>query len=306
MHETNISTLDLNLLRALKALLDKKHVSRAAESISLSQPAMSRALQRLRDTFKDPLLVKGSNGLDLTPRAIELYQPLQEIFLQLNQIITPSSFNPATTQAEISIATRDYEMITIMPTVIKAITAEAPNLKLRIIAMHGDDMTALDKNEVDFVLSGTISKSALLYQKKIVTDNYVCLMSKQQAKQKITLSKFVSMKHCLVTISGVGPGVVDQVLAEQGLKRDIAVRIPHFLAASHIVANSSLIATLPRRLGQLLSDNTNISLIKPPLVLPDFAIYLYWHGRNQNNPIHQWLRNKIVAITPTISYPGLS
>jgi len=306
MRETNISTLDLNLLRALKALLDKKHVSRAAESISLSQPAMSRALQRLRETFKDLLLVKGPNGLDLTPRAIELYQPLQEIFLQLNQIITPSSFNPATTQAEISIATRDYEMITIMPAVINAITTEAPNLKLRIIALHGDDITALDKNEVDFVLSGTKSKSALLYQKKIVTDNYVCLMSKQQARQKITLNKFITMKHCLVTISGVGPGVVDHVLAEQGLKRDIAVRIPHFLAASHIVANTSLIATLPRRLGQLLSDNKNIALVEPPLVLPDFAIYLYWHSRNQNNPMHQWLRNKIVSAAPTISAQGLS
>jgi DNA-binding transcriptional LysR family regulator len=270
-------------------------VTRAAERIGLSQSAMSHALQRLRHTFKDPLLVKGSAGLALTTRALELYQPLQDIFLQLNQLITPLSFEPSITEAEISIATRDYEMATILPSIVNAIANEAPNLKLRIVSLRGDDMTALEKHEVDFVLSATESKSAMLYQKKLLDENYVCLLSAKYAKQKLTLNRYVAMKHCLITISGVGLGVVDQILSKQELKREIAIRIPHFLAASYIVANSNLIVTLPRRLGMLLSDNKKISIVEVPFKMPDFSIYLYWHSKNQNNPIHQWVRKKITS-----------
>lgn len=293
MHKTNIHSLDLNLLRALKALFDEKHVTRAAERVGLSQPAMSRALQRLRQAFNDPLLVKGAAGLELTTRANELYQPLQTIFLELNQLYTTFSFDPSTTQAEICIATRDYEMVTILPPVINAIANHAPNLKLRIVPLKGDDMTALDKHEVDFILSGTESKSAMLYRQTLYDENFVCLLSSKFAKQKLTLKRYVEMKHCLITISGVGPGFVDELLAERGLQRDVAIRIPHFLAASHIVANSNLIVTLPRRLGLLLSDNKKISIVEPPIKMPDFSIYLYWHSRNKNNPLHQWVRNKI-------------
>ena len=238
--------------------------------------------------------MRGSTGLDLTARAIELYQPLQDIFLHLNQLITQPLFDPATTQAEISIATRDYETVTILPSVINAISKEAPSLKLRVIPLKGDDLSPLDKQEVDFILAGSESKSAMLYRKKLFNENFVCLVSSKEAKQKFTLNKYLKMKHCLISISGNGPGVVDELLAEKGLKREISVYIPHFLAASHIIASSNLIVTLPRRLGLLLSDNKKITIVETPIAIPDFPIYLYWHCRNNNNPMHQWVR-KIIA-----------
>lgn len=287
--------LDLNLLRALKALLEEKHVTRAAQRIGLSQPAMSRALQRLRQVFKDSLLVKGATGFELTNRAIELYQPLQAIFLQLKQLLAPPYFDPATTQAEISIAARDYEIVTILPAVIKTLTQEAPHLKLRFVPLIDEEMSVLVKQEVDFILSATESNAAMLHQKKIAHDNFVCLLSTNQAKEPLTLTRFIEMKHCLITISGVGPGIVDQVLAEQGLAREIAIRIPHFLAASHLVAQSNLIITLPCRLAELLSDNQQLSIVEPPFLLPNFTIYLYWHSRNQHSLLHQWVREKIAG-----------
>ena len=295
MRCTNMLTLDLNLLRALKVLLDEKHITRAANRIGLSQPAMSRALQRLRHAFNDQLLVRGSTGLDLTARAIELYEPLQNIFLDLNQLVAQPFFDPAIAQAEITIATRDYEVVTILPSVINALSKEAPNLKLRVIPLNGDDLSPLDKHGVDFILSGSESKSAMLYRKKLFTENFVCLISAKEAKQKFTLNKYLKMKHCLITITGDGLGVVDELLAEQDLKREISVYVPHFLAASHIVANSNLIVTLPRRLGLLLSDNKKIKLVEVPLAIPDFPIYLYWHSRNNNNPMHQWVRKTITS-----------
>lgn len=293
MHRMNIPTLDLNLLRALKALLDERHVTRAAASIGLSQPAMSRALQRLRKMFNDLLLIKNSSGYELTSRAHQLYEPLQEIFLQLNQLVSPPSFDPAAAEVEISIAMRDYEMVTILPAIMSLFSKEAPHLKLRIIPLVGEAMTALEQHDVDFTISATETNSAMLYQKKLLTDNFACLLSAKESKQELTLEQFVAMKHCLITISGVGPGVVDKQLAEQGLHREIMVRVPNFLAASHLIKNSNLILTLPQRLAKLLSDDKTIVMIEAPLKLPDFSVYLYWHCRNHTNPMHQWIRKKI-------------
>lgn len=297
MRETNLKTLDLNLLVALNALLEEKHVTRAAERISLSQPAMSRALSRLREMFKDPLLVKGTRGMALTARASDLYHPLQNILREITNIVSPPSIDPTTMQGEIVIATRDYELATILPKIINQTTVDAPNLKLSIVPLIGDDLSPLEHHNADFVLAGTDSKSATLHRYTLYEESFVCLVSRNNSiiQQGMKLETYIGMKHCLVTISNFGLGVVDTLLAQKNLKRNIVVRVPHFLAVSHIIANSDLVATLPRRLGDLLSQQEKIVLIKPPLKIPRFPIYLYWHIRNQNNPIHTWLRKVIRA-----------
>lgn len=295
MHETNIKNLDLNLLVALNALLEEKNVTRAALRINLSQPATSRALARLRDMFQDPLLVKGTRGMVLTARANELHQPLQHILSDITAIISPPSIDPATMQGEVVIATRDYELATILPKVISRVTDESPNLKLRIIPLIGDDLSSLESPNVDFVLAATDSKAATLHRYIVYKESFVCLVSKDNPiiQKGMNLETYTAAKHCLVTISGFGLGVVDTLLAQKNLKRNIVVRIPHFLAVGHIIAESDLMVTLPRRLGELLSQQNRIVLINPPLKIPQFPIYLYWHTRNQNNPVHQWIKKVI-------------
>lgn len=295
MRETNLQKIDLNLLVALNALLEEKHVSRAAERISLSQPAMSRALARLRDTFQDPLLVKGTRGMELTARAIDIYQPLQHILHEITNIVTTSSVNPADMRGDIVLATRDYELATILPSIISQITTEAPNLRLSIISQIGDDLSPLEHQSVDFILSGTDKTSATLHRYTLYEESFVCLVANSHPilQRGIDLESYVKMKHCLVTITNFGLGYIDMLLAEKNLKRNVVIRVPHFLAASHIVEHSDLIVTLPRRLGELLTKNTKVTLLEPPLKIPQFPIYLYWHSLNQNNPVHQWIRDVI-------------
>ena len=295
MHETNIKNLDLNLLVTLFALLEEKNVTRAAHRINLSQPATSRALARLRDMFKDPLLVKGAQGMVLTARAHELHQPLQHLLSDINAIISPPSLNPATMEGEIVIATRDYELAAILPSVINQIAVESPHLKIRIIPLIGDDLSSLENHNVDFILTATESKSATLHRYTIFKENYVCLAARDNVivRKGMSLKNYLEARHCLVTISGFGLGIVDTLLAEKGLKRNIVVRVPHFLAVSHIIAGSNLIVTLPRRLGELLCQQEKITLMKPPFQIPHFSVYLYWHARNQNHPIHRWVRKLI-------------
>lgn len=295
MREVNIGSLDLNLLVALKALLDERHVTRAAEKIGLSQPAMSRALGRLRVMFKDPLLVKGVGGMTLTARANDVYLPLQYILNDISQIITDPTLEPAQMQGEIALATRDYEMAAILPDVIKRIGEQAPGVKIRILPLVGDDLSPLERNEVDFVIAGTESSSATLTRRTLFKDNFIGLVAADNPvlKQPLSLEKYLEMRHCLVSFANARPGIIDTELAQRGYSRNAVVRVPHFFAAPYFVANSDLIATLPRKLAQQLSQHNHLATIELPLKVPSFSIYMYWHNRNQNNPMHAWLRKMI-------------
>lgn len=292
MHQVNLKSIDLNLLVALKALLDEKHVSRAAASLSLSQPAMSRALNRLRAIFHDPLLVRGASGLCLTSRASELQQPLQHILNEIQNLLLPLTCDPAEMKGEIAIGARDYEIVTVLPSVIQYITHHAPQLKVSIVSLSGDHLDPLEKHEVDFILSATESHSASLYRKTLFEDDFVCLVSENNPvlEQEFTLKHYLDLKHCLITISGFGPGLVDLELAKHNLQRDVVVRTSQFLCVSHLIAHSNLVVTLPRKMGQLLSQQANIKLLETPMPLTPFSIFLYWHVKNQNNPTHQWIR----------------
>jgi len=302
MHEMNIKSLDLNLLVALKALLDEKHVTRAADRIGLSQPAMSRALGRLRVMFRDPLLVKSTKGLCLTVKAKELYQPLKTILLDVSQLVSPTAFDPIVIEKEIVIATRDYESTIILPHIINTISKEAPNLSFKIISLVGDDLTPLENQEIDFVIAGSENQSTTLLRSLLFKDKFVCLVSADNEiiHEKLTLSKYLSMKHCLVSIRNTGQGIVDHVLKMKKMKRNIHVRISHFLAATNIVAHSDMIITLPYRLGNYLVQQKKHIMFDPPIKLPDVPIYLYWHLRNQYNPLHQWLKTIIRTVASKI------
>lgn len=303
MRKTNIRSLDLNLLIALKALLEEKHVSRAAEKIELSQPAMSRALGRLRKMFNDPLLVRSGIGLDLTSRALEIYEPLQTILSEIDHIITPTQKIPSVMKGEIIIATRDNEMVTILPKVISRVTNEAPKLILRLIPIVGDDLGVLERQEADFVMTAAVTQSGTLFRQILYRESFYCLISANNSvlKKGLDLENYLSLKHCIVSTTGYGRGIVDNVLVQHGLEREVVVYLPNFLAASHIVANSNLIVTVPKRVGMLMVQEGVTKLLEPPIKIPSFPIYLYWHARNQNNFAHQWIRKIIKNVSVEVS-----
>lgn len=292
MREVNIESLDLNLLFALKALLDERHVTKAAEKIGLSQPAMSRALGRLRVMFKDPLLVKGTGGMTLTARASSLYQPLQAIFSEITHMITDPTVEPAQMTGNVVIATRDYEMVSILPGFIKSVSEEAPGLTIRVVPMEGDDLSPLELHEVDFVLAGTDKRAATLNRTTVVKDNFIVVMAANNplANEDLTLEKYLDSRHCVVAFSEFRTGLVDTTLGELGHKRNQVVKMPQFLGAAFVIPDSDLIATLPRRLGAQLAQQPQFVTRELPFKVPGFSIYLYWHVRNQNSPMHNWLR----------------
>ena len=295
MREVNLGALDLNLLVPLKALLEERHVTQAADKVGLSQPAMSRALQRLRMMFGDPLLVKGTgNRMTRTARANELYQPLLDILQDVGYLISAPTLEPSEMRGEVVIASRDYEIAALMPRMLARVTTMAPGLTFNLRPMVGDDLSPLEENRVDFVVAGTDRNLATLNRHILLREEFICVLSSNHPEvgDKLTLEKYLAMKHCVVSFSEQhSPGFIDRYLAERGKKRDLRVRVPYFLAAAQIVANSDLVVTLPRRLGQhLAQQQSNLTTLDLPFKSPPFSIYLYWHIRNQLNPIHTWLR----------------
>ena len=295
MRQVNLSAVDLNLLVALKALLDERHVSRAAEAVGLSQPAMSRALQRLRVLFNDSLLVRGQGGMTLTARAAELSQPLKTVLSEISHIITSPAVEPKDMQGDVVIATRDFEMTALLPSVLNKIMTAAPGLRLKIVPLQGDDLSPLAGNEVDFVVAGTDKTSAALCRQTLVKDNFVCLVSARnpvlQSGKSLSLAQYLAMKHCLTSITDLKAGIVDSYLAEHGHRRDVVLRVPYFMAAVSMVAHSDLIVTVPGRLGLSVAKHKDLAILDLPFEVRDVSIFLYWHLRNENNPMHVWLRS---------------
>ena len=300
MREVNLGALDLNLLVPLKALLEERHVTRAAEKVGLSQPAMSRALQRLRQMFGDPLLVRGTGTrMTRTARANELYRPLQDVLLDVGRMIAAPTVEPSEMRGEVIIASRDYEMAALMPHMIARVSQMAPGLTLNLRPLVGDDLSPLEENRVDFAVAGTDRTASTLNRQVLLEETFVCVLAADHpsAGKELSVEDYLAMKHCVVSFTeNFNPGFVDRYLAERGQKRNIKVRVPYFLAAAQIVANSDLIVTLPKQLGlHLAAQQSNLVTVEMPVPVSKFAIYLYWHVRNRLNPIHTWLREMFVA-----------
>jgi DNA-binding transcriptional LysR family regulator len=302
MEESNLRTLDLNLLVLLRALLDKRHVSRAAQEVGISQSGMSHALSRLRKDFRDPLLVQGEGGYVLTPRAKEIETQLRQVLFDIQGIYAPRNFNPAEAQGEVRIASLDYEFMLLLPAIIARINSVAPNLKIKAVFFDEKDFGPLIRGEIDLVLSAVSTSPANIYRQKLFSDENICLVSAQyfNFNQELTVKRFIQARHIWINVDSSDAGNIDHTLAEKGLYRTITATAPSFFLAAHAVSESDLIAVLPRRIGMRLMTVLPLVIMDSPVRFPIFDIHQMWHERYHSNPQHLWLRNLICDIAKAV------
>ena len=305
MRQVNLRSVDLNLLVILQALLDTRHVSKAAESLDMSQPAVSRAFQRLRQTFSDPLLVRTSSGYELTQRAADIQPQLTSLLQDVQQLVAAPIFNPATATDCLRVTGLDMEVSLYLPQLTQLLHAQAPFMNMEILRQRDDPFERLDNGESHFLLSGAEPKEGTDQIHRLLLDSMhsVCVMNSRHplAQKAITPESYAEALHGMVTITGTGHARMDEQLKKQGLQRRVMLRLVSFMSVGDFCEETELVFTLPRRLAEKITKGRHSLVMRElpkPLQAPEIKFYLYWHNRFHHAPMCQWIR-KILPETLT-------
>lgn len=305
-----LATLDLNLVVAFDALARERSVTRAAERLGVTQSAVSHALRRLRELLGDPLLVRSGNAMLPTPRAEELVAPLRSGLLQLSRALSgPATFDAASARRGFTLASLDLFDLLALPALLAEVRCAAPGVDLSVVsALDRRLPERLETGEVDLAVAvqmhvggqdAAAAPAPGLVRKTLFRDHLMCFVRAGHPMLKqgrgtgrgLTLERYSGLSHALISLAGEGPGVVDLALAERGLRRRIALRIPHFYGALAIVAQSDLVLTAPAALASLAREREVVAL-PAPLPLPEHSVGLIWHERFGNEPGQRWLRER--------------
>ncbi|MEO1593874.1 MAG: LysR substrate-binding domain-containing protein [Pseudomonadota bacterium] len=299
-----LARLDLNLLVYLDVLLREGNVTRAAQQLGISQPAMSNGLKRLRDAFGDPLLVRTSDGMTPTERALELKPEVREVLSRVEHFVQPmSDFEPATSEQVFRIMCSDYAEVTLLPGLLGRLRREAPHITLDVMTPSDVNFHDVEQGKVDLVINRFDELPSSFHQTVLWRDSFSCVVAKDTlAGRALDLDTYLAARHVWVSKTGMGVGVgvdpadvqrlgwVDEALAEIGHKRNIAIFTRHYLVALQHAANQDLIATVPTRAAQLMSWRKSLVTVPPPFAIKDIDLTMAWSPLLHNNVGHRWLR----------------
>ncbi|WP_151708976.1 LysR family transcriptional regulator [Acinetobacter brisouii] len=286
----NLRHLGFNLLKAMDILLEERSVTRAAERLFITQPAMSSILARLRESFDDPLFVRSQRGIVPTPRALELICPIKQILGQIDLLLQPLEFNPATVDFTVRIAATDYAHQVILVPFLAALKQQAPHVQIALLLSTDKELQRLEQGEIDLALSTPEhSCGSELHHLHLFDEYYVSVMrlGHPALQQPLTLDAFCELDHALVSFQGSFSGITDQQLQQLGRQRRVTLSVSSFLLLPEILQNSDLVATVPKR---LVCKRQDLAIVQPPLEIPSFSKVALWHERTEHDPRYRWLR----------------
>jgi DNA-binding transcriptional LysR family regulator len=296
IHLMNLASLDLNLLVALDALLKEASVSRAAMRIGLSQPAASHALQRLRDVLGDPLLVRVGAKMELTPRAQGLRGPLAQVLDQVRGLLIPDQFDAARSERHFRLMMPDLAVELLVPPLMEKISRLAPNVRLDVVPWRGPAIFSTEfARTIDLVISiGNAFKG--FHRQLLYTDRDALAVRRgHPAGAKIARRDvFLNARHIAVVIRGRNTDLIDDWLLSKGIERRIALVVPGYIEALHIVARTDFVAFVPGRLIAALAKSLSLKAISPPLDPGIDEQYLFYPTRAQFDPGSIWLRKMML------------
>lgn len=299
MRLTQLRQADLNLLVVFAVLAEERSVSRAAGRLLLSQPAVSRALQRVRELFRDDLLVRtAARSYELTPQGQRLLQELESIFPRLDRLISGTEFDPASEPTHFRIAVTDYAASLFAPIICRDLLPTASRVTFDLTAWRNDRFEALSQGSLDLVLDADeVKVPSPLQRAQLYEEQFVCVVSAGAWKgSKLTLKQYVEGNHISVNTLAGSQTLPDDRLAALGHQRRVIVRVPYFSTAIHSVAGTGLIATVPRRLAAAYALDRRIKFLAPPPDLQEFKYTMIWHPRVNTDAAHAWLRSEIRRI----------
>ena len=287
---------DLNLLIALDALLAEQNVSRAARRLYLSQSATSAALARLRRLLGDPLLVRQGARMVATPFAERLKGPVRSILTDIERTLSQEQrFDAAVSQRTFRIAATDYAAFTVVARLAERLQRQAPGVTLEVWPLEDGVHEQMGSGAIDLAVADEWSLRTIETRRTLFTESFICVVraSHPRIGRRLTLGGFVREKHVLVSPRGRVQGNVDSALAAVGKTREVAVTVPHFLAAPAIVARTNYILTIAERVARAIATSRSLRLLKPPVDVPGFAVAMAWHARTSADGAAEWLRREV-------------
>ncbi|HJU71701.1 MAG TPA: LysR family transcriptional regulator [Paucimonas sp.] len=301
-------TLDLNLLRVFDAIMTEQNLTRAANRLAMTQPAVSNALRRLRDALSDELLIRTAHGVKPTPRAEELWPVVRNALSSLEEAVAPTSFDISKVHATFRMAMADATAVLWLPALVRSIESEASGVNVRMVPLTTrEPRPMLLRGDIDLAIGffpGVVAQLAggpdtPIRHERMYSGQYVCVMRKEHplAKKELTLDAYCAANHLLVSFSGRAHGLTDEALAQLNRERRILLTVNQFFTAGRVVANSDLITVLPRHL--IASTGMTGSLIAKelPFKLPNVHVDMLWHERDARSPAHRWLREHLSSMT---------
>lgn len=296
----NLRSFDLNLLLALKALLEEKNVSRAAEKLFLSQPAMSHVLNRLRNQLDDPILVKSASGMVPTARALALLEPTAAVLREIERIVEPPpEFDPATSRRRFVISTSDYVGFSLLPTLAESMIRIAPHIEVHVRQpITGPPHIVLEKDNIDLAIGfdAIFGSTPHVCSQMLMNESIVCLTRKSNAAvpgNDISLAQFLECKHVLISWREAGTGLIDDSLAKLGLRRNVFLVLPNFLTTPWILEKTDLMLCLPQRMAEQFVQLAPLKILPIPIDLPRYELLMLWHPRHEKDHAHMWLRERL-------------
>ncbi|MFL6600429.1 MAG: LysR family transcriptional regulator [Steroidobacteraceae bacterium] len=301
-HPPNLYGVDLNLLVAFDALIAERSVTRAGARIGRTQPAMSAALGRLRALFEDELFIRSPEGLEPTPRALELAGPLGEALAQIQRTLEfTQRFDPQTSTVSFRLGLSDHPALVVLPRLIEHLRENAPGVTLRITSFtHRDDaVTRLDSGEADVTIGvpPTLAPGGRVLGRTLFEEQFVCIVRKGHPDlHRLDLSTYLSMSHLLVSPENERFGIVDAALHKRGLQRRLALTLPQMYAAPALIARSNMIATVMAGVVEASGFQDLLEVLVPPIELERVSFMMLWHRRNDAHPAQRWLRKCIGSL----------
>ncbi|RTE85478.1 MULTISPECIES: LysR family transcriptional regulator [Gammaproteobacteria] len=301
--------IDLNLLIYLDALLRERNVTRAAEQLNITQPAMSNGLKRLRTLLNDPILVRTSEGMVPTERALAMKPQVRQILYSVEEIIQPSrAFEPSESDRVFRMMISDYAASTLMSPLLKALREQAPEVTIDLMTPSDVSFHDVENGKVDIAINRFEDLPQSFHQKQLWQDDFACLIHKSHPLlNDYTLENYLEAEHCWVSKTGFGVGIgmtpdavqklgwVDNALAKIGHTRRIQVFTRNYHVAMHL-AREGLIATLPKRAAKLYEDAPDLVLKEPPFAIPAIDLQMIWSPLLQHDEGHRWFRQLLSEV----------
>lgn len=292
-----LSNVDLNLLLPLKALLEERNVTRAAKRVHLSQPAMSRTLERLRETLGDDLLIRSQGGYTLTARGTKLLHEVDLVIPRLEALWSGGVFVPHLTTARVRMVMTDMAALLMLPCLVQALSHHAPNLRVEVVPWSERVYEELTTGSVDLVFSPVAAPSPLKVE-RLFEESFLCVLADSHPFQgkSLLIEQYMALKHVAIDTQAGQQTLVDRPLAEAGYRRDIWLRLPYFLPAFAALRGTDYVLTSPLRLTQPMLKGQSLRAVKAPPEIPGFSYFMVWHPRLESEAMHSWFRQLVLNL----------